>query len=336
MSDDETTEHDSDPEVETARVEAKPKARPTNAARTEAKKSTTDGDAESPKASAAERAWDIRRNRLRRIGRRFALVVGLPTLFAILYYTAWASDEYVSETIVNVQAPEKPGDALGEGNFIANRGPDLRLVRDTLLSRATFDEMVENTDWLAHYRDNGDVFTRLRGQGSEDAYDYFRKKVSISSAGNNAPLRLKVRAFSGESAADFAAALLEITRRRVNEIATRPLDDQIARAKKRLAEAKAALAKLPAPADDASDAGPSPRRTAALERVTQAEATVSRLSLARDGQTRYLTVISGPSAPDEARYPQRVWGIATVFVVAFALMGIFSLLFGAIREHAKV
>lgn len=335
MSDDETTDHDTDTAADSGKPEAKPKPKPakakpkpkpTNAAKS---RSATPAKLPSSSAGAAERAWEIRRSRLRRIGWRFALVVGIPTLFAILYYTLWAENEYVSETIINVQAPEKPGDALGEGNFVANRGPDLRLVRDTLQSRATFDELVENTDWRDHYRNNGDLFTRLGGGGSEDAYNYFREKVDIVSSAN-APLQLKVRAFSGEAAALYAEKLLAITRRRVDEIASRPLDDQIRIAKERLTAAQSALAKLPAPDGEATEP------SEAEKRVADAQAVMSRLELARAGQKRYLTIISGPSSPDEARYPKRVWGIATVFVVAFALMGIFSLLFGAIREHAKV
>lgn len=291
------------------------------------------------RGSAAARAWEIRRARMRLIIRRFAFVVGIPTALAIVYYTLWAADEYVSEAVVSVHAPSTSSDALGDGNFVANRGADLNLVRQTIYSQRTLDKLIAESGWREHYSEHGDLFSRLGGDGSEETFNYFREHVQVSGP-NGSPLRLRVRAFTGEAAAGFAGALLEIAEARVNEIALEPIDEQLAIARTRLAAAKKALAAAPPPPPPPAGATekptPSPQRIAATERLAAAEAVVARLELVRAGQARYLTVISGPSLPDEARYPKRVWGIATVFVVAFALMGIFSLLFGAVREHAKV
>ncbi len=68
-------------------------------------------------------------------------------------------------------------------------------------------------------------------------------------------------------------------------------------------------------------------------------AALGSLELARieaSRQQRYLVTISSASLPDVATYPRRLWSIATVFFVALALMGIFSLLSAAAREHAKI
>jgi capsule polysaccharide export protein KpsE/RkpR len=324
----------------TARATPATKAKPAPAAKKPAATVASGPANETSKtSSAAERAWEIRRTRMRRLVRRFIIVVAIPTALAVLYYTLWAGDEYVSETMVNVQVPEKPGDALGEGNFVSNRTADLKLVRHTLLSRASLDSLIAETDWRDHYGNNGDVFSRLGGQGSEETYNYFRNKVSVTVTANT-PLRLEVRAFSGEAAAVFAEKLLQIAEKQINKTATRPLDDQLAIARQRAAAAREAVAALPEPAPEPAPeidgVEPPPAHVAARERLRAAEDIVARLELARAGQKRYFTVISGPTTPDEARYPERIWGIATVFVVAFALMGIFSMLFGAIREHAKV
>lgn len=289
-------------------------------------------------ARAAERAWEIRRARMRRILRRFVIVVGVPTLLAVAYYTLWASNEYVSEAVVTVQAPAATGDTLGEGNFVADRAADLELVRQTLRSHATHDELMAATGWRAHYDENGNLFSRLdAGAGSEEAYVYFRDHLRVHKA-SGAPLHIEVRAFSGEAAAAFATALLEIAEKRINEIALRPLNEQLEIARARAVAAaerlEAARARAPSPAGEGE--AQSPELTRAAEALAEAEAAVSRLELARAGQSRYLTVISGPSVPDQPRYPKRLWGIATVAVVSLALMGVFSLLLGAIREHAKV
>jgi capsule polysaccharide export protein KpsE/RkpR len=39
--------------------------------------------------------------------------------------------------------------------------------------------------------------------------------------------------------------------------------------------------------------------------------------------------------PDAPTHPRRVWGVATIFVLALVLMGVVSLLAAAVREHAK-
>jgi capsular polysaccharide transport system permease protein len=48
-----------------------------------------------------------------------------------------------------------------------------------------------------------------------------------------------------------------------------------------------------------------------------------------------ILIIAGPSRPDRAAYPKRGWGVATVAMVALTLLGVLSLMAGAVREHAK-
>ncbi len=52
-------------------------------------------------------------------------------------------------------------------------------------------------------------------------------------------------------------------------------------------------------------------------------------------EQRYLVTISAPSLPENATKPRRLWGIATVFFLSLVLMGVFGMLAGAVREHAK-
>jgi capsule polysaccharide export protein KpsE/RkpR len=51
--------------------------------------------------------------------------------------------------------------------------------------------------------------------------------------------------------------------------------------------------------------------------------------------TAKMVIISAPSVPNEATYPQRAYGILTVFLVSAALYAIASLLVAAAREHAQ-
>jgi len=68
------------------------------------------------------------------------------------------------------------------------------------------------------------------------------------------------------------------------------------------------------------------------------EAALKTLQLARfeaAKQHRYLVTISAPSLPNSPAYPRRVWSILTVFIVSLLLMGVFTLLWASIREHAN-
>lgn len=68
------------------------------------------------------------------------------------------------------------------------------------------------------------------------------------------------------------------------------------------------------------------------------EAALKTLELARfeaAKQHRYLVTISAPSLPDAPTHPRRAWSILTVFVVSLLLMGVVTLLWASIREHAN-
>jgi len=285
------------------------------------------------KATAAERAWAVRRARTRRLIVRFAIFVGVPTLLAILYYGLWAADEYVSVSIVTVQSPVAGKEDIG-GGFVQNRSDDSRLARDSISSRDALARLIETEEWRKHHASSGNMFSSLaEDAGSEKAYGYYTDRVKAK-AGKGQALVLSVRAFSPEAAAKFSKALLGFAEERLNGVALRPLREQAAIAKERLASARKAMAAAPA-AVGPEELEP-PARTKAREGLARAEEQSSNIELALVARTRYLTIVSGPSVPTEAAYPRRMWSILTVLVVAFALMGVVSLLLGAVREHAKV
>lgn len=68
------------------------------------------------------------------------------------------------------------------------------------------------------------------------------------------------------------------------------------------------------------------------------EAAIKTLELARfeaAKQHRYLVTIQEPSLPTSPTHPRRAWSILTVFVVSLLLMGVGTLLWASIREHAN-
>jgi len=68
--------------------------------------------------------------------------------------------------------------------------------------------------------------------------------------------------------------------------------------------------------------------------VASSETLLASLSESAQQQV-YLMMVAAPSRSNGSTYPKRAWGVATVAVVSFMLMGILLLLGAAIREHAK-
>ncbi len=69
------------------------------------------------------------------------------------------------------------------------------------------------------------------------------------------------------------------------------------------------------------------------------ESALTSLEMARieaDRQHRYLVTIASPSRPSHPTHPRFWHGVLTVLVLAFALLGIGTLLIASIREHANV
>ncbi len=323
-------------------------AKPAEAAKAEAKAAikavaTTKGaEAKQPKMTAEERAWEIRRTRIRRILAQFLVAVGIPTLLAVVYYTTWAADEYESVASVMVQSPADSGDSLGAGNFVSNNASDINMFKSAAQSRQTMSELVESHGWREHYTSGGNMFSGLADDaGSEASFNYFRSRVSVKGK-KGAALRVSVRAFSPEAAQKLSGAMIDIAEKRINQVVLSPIRAQLDSANKSLKGATTELftlvqKHLPSQAapDQAAHVEPA-ELLAARKTVAELRTIVANLERRRDGQARYVSILSPPSAPDEARYPKRLWGIATVFVISLAMMGILGLLLGTIREHAKL
>jgi capsular polysaccharide transport system permease protein len=54
-----------------------------------------------------------------------------------------------------------------------------------------------------------------------------------------------------------------------------------------------------------------------------------------DRKHQYLATIAPPSRPDAPTHPRRMWKIATVLFGSLVIMGVFTLIGAAVREHAK-
>lgn len=291
-------------------------------------------EAPKPAEKSAEKPVDVPRSaielrlaRRRILIRRYGIFVGVPTLLAIIYYLAFATAQYDARITLAVESAE--GRITGEKATNAGNQRDAQLLRTALLGDKALAALDQGNAFREHYAANGNWFSALADDAGESARrEYYKDKVTaLQDTGTN-NVRVRVRAFSGKAAHDFAARLVDFAGTWVTEQNTATSTSRlelstadVEKARKRLAE----LSGSP-PSIDLQIA--QKRLDAALEAEQQAQLELGRTE-------RRLVVLDGPSTPDAPTLPRRVWSIVTVLVGALLLVSVVSLLGSAIREHAR-
>ncbi|MCP4449430.1 MAG: hypothetical protein GY811_29465 [Myxococcales bacterium] len=288
---------------------------------------------------------EIRGARVRRMLRRFAVWVVAPTLLGIVYYGFIAAPQYDSVGVIRVQSK-------GGGKSNAKQ-VDSMLVKEYAESRTMLEYLVASHELKNHYEKGGDFASRLSsGASSEDLYDYFREKVTLEYQSESGSLRLTVRAFSGEVAQQLADAILRAAEEMTNSTDGRARTarttlaaDTVAEAEEQLVAAQLALTAIVIP-ESTELSLPSTDEMARLETArymrdlarAKYEAALTaqeKVQVALVREQLYIAVVSKPSEPTGEAHPRRIWGILTVFVLSFVLMGVFTMLGATLKEHAR-
>tara|TARA_R110002096_G_scaffold16898_15_gene58246 strand:- start:26360 stop:27508 length:1149 start_codon:yes stop_codon:yes gene_type:complete len=202
-------------------------------------------------------AKTIRRARARRLARRIALWVGLPTLLAIAYYGFWATPQYESVAVFTVQSNKGSAGSLDGLSAllpgVSSSPRDAMLVREFALSRTMLSHLDAEHGFSEHYRDaSADFWSRLDSDASrEDVYDYYTDRVFVNYSPDAGTLTLRVRAFTADKAQDLAMAIRVASEKMVNEMSERArvdrlsfIEEQVQLAETRLANARKALLAL--------------------------------------------------------------------------------------------
>lgn len=290
-------------------------------------------------------AIELRTARRRILQRRFGIWVGVPTLLAIIYYLFVATPQYDAHVVLAVESSEGRinGEGAGKGANAGNQR-DARLLREALRGVQTLDALDRGGAFRSHYRSGGDWFSRLAPDAGTDAtVDYFRDKVSVTNEAGTNILTVRVRAFSGDAAHDFAAKLVEHAREWVtlqNAMASTArlelAQTEVTRERAKLTAAAAALAQAGAGTDQPRPTDPvAIDHQVALKRLEVALGGVQEAIHEVGRAQRFFVVLDGPSRPDSAASPRRLWGILSVFIGALLLVSVLSLLGASVREHAK-
>jgi len=217
-------------------------------------------DAQPPAANANERASkatpairSVAPGRRRRNSKgpliAFALIVGLPTLIAALYYGLIASPIFVSEAGVTIRSSRQQGSSLLENLVTPQDGivgqSETQLVADYLRSRDILERVENDVGFRSRYATfNADFLTRLEPNSSQEAaHSYFKRVVRVSDDGAGL-LTLTVRAFTPEDALAVANSAIEAAEAMVNRLSETAQEDAMKAARAEVAAAEARLADM--------------------------------------------------------------------------------------------
>jgi capsular polysaccharide transport system permease protein len=239
-----------------------------------------------PINKAKAQALALRKKRSKRLLRRLAIFVLLPTALASAYYGIVASGQYESITSFSVQSSESRP-MLGMEGLLAGLGSgggrnDVLTVRDYVLSRDMLNQLDKEHGFIKHYKDSRqDWYSRLSPRaGFEEAYDYYTHKVSAEYDSGSGSITVKVRAFDAATAQVFARSIVTYSEAMVNKLSDRERHDRTAyaesdvkRAEARLTEARKRLVALQ---KEHSDFNPSQTAASTMEIRSKIEGELAR------------------------------------------------------------
>jgi len=175
---------------------------------------------------------------MKAILRSMAVVVGVPTLLAAVYFGLVASDVYVSEArfaIRSTKAGSAVGglDALLSSPIVASASKETMVVMDFARSQDMLRRVQSELDLRAHYA-NGrvDPLSRLDEDASqEELLDYFSKRVRLRTDSDGDVVTLTARAYEPAVAQRIATLVIELSEHLVNDMSVRMEEDALSTAR---------------------------------------------------------------------------------------------------------
>ncbi len=176
--------------------------------------------------------------------RSIAIVVGLPTLIAAIYFGAIASDIYVSEARFAVRSAKSSGGgglaAILASPIAGGGSQDTMVVADYVHSRDMLRKVAERIDIVEHYSDPDiDPLARLDPDADgEELLEYFAERVRLLHDTQSDVVTLTVSAFDPEFAQRLAALVIELGEGLVNDLSTRIEEDALSTARSEVERAE--------------------------------------------------------------------------------------------------
>ncbi|NMN56717.1 capsular polysaccharide transport system permease protein [Xanthobacter sp. SG618] len=178
----------------------------------------------------------------------FGLLVLLPAVATLLYLTFVAAPQYRSEARLvvrgNLETVSNASASPAANGIpqVANT-QEARVVVDYLRSRAMVDALQEQLDLKRIFgiSDRDPVFALSPEASTEDLVTYWNRQVSVSLEQMSGVIKVQVYAFSPQSAALLAAAVVRQAEQVTNDLTARNRSDRVVEAE---AEERAAFTEL--------------------------------------------------------------------------------------------
>ncbi len=258
-----------------------------------------------------------RARRFKRIPMAFLVIVGVPTLLAMIYYLLIASPRYVSEArfvvrSANVAQPSAMGLALNVAGFSAGMN-EAFAVHEYLTSRDAMEELQKRFDLRAILgRAGADPLARYPrpwdGSSEEALFKAYNRFLTVGYDSTTGISTIRVEAFTAREAQALNAALLTSGEALVNQLNERAAANAVRDAERdravAAAEAEKASEALTRFRNSARFIDP---RTEAAE-STQIIATLS-VNVAQLRAERDQLKAEAPSSPQLAPLERRIIGL---------------------------
>lgn len=151
-----------------------------------------------------------------------------------LYWLFWASDRYVSQSIVVVQSSQiSSPTGLNFRSLLAGENStdttDMLLMREYLLSADMVEKLIKQADFREQYSKHGDFFSQLRNKNApiEKLHAYYLKNVNIRLDGYSGVLRVDVKAFTPDEAYKINNLLLADGEKHMNDLGQKLAQEQV-------------------------------------------------------------------------------------------------------------
>lgn len=176
---------------------------------------------------------------MRAIFKSIAIVVGIPSLLATIYFGFFASGIYVSESQFSIRSVNASPVSAGLAALLASPmggGSDSIVVSNYAHSQDMLSQVQEKLDFRAHYSNNKlDRLSRLDEHATEEeTLKYFRKRVEIVRDSSSGTFTLRVRAYDAAMAQSLAELVINLSERLVNNLSIRLEEDALSTARSEL------------------------------------------------------------------------------------------------------
>lgn len=178
--------------------------------------------------------------------RLFWWLVGIPMLAAVVYYSFFAMDRYVSTAQVavrqvgNNEAPQIPGLAVMLSGLNPTSREETLYLREFLTSQDMLRVLQTKLNWAEHYSGHwrDPLYFLANNSRQEDLLDYYRRVVTAHFDEQTGLLSVSVEAFDPQFAERVLKVMLSESERFVNELSHRMAREQMTFAQSELAKAR--------------------------------------------------------------------------------------------------